>query len=124
MSDIRQLKRDVRRLLAQLGDGRAEVAGALEAMGVRATPTSVRECAVARYLGVVLGADPRVRSCLVENTRVEVFTAPERTGRHNRPVRVRLPHPVRQFIRAFDRQMYPALIRTELAGAPHPSGTS
>jgi hypothetical protein len=66
---------------------------------------------VATYLGAVLGADPRVRSLTTGQSQVKVVV--------NGPVRffppvivrVPLPQPVRQFIVAFDRGMYPMLVR-------------
>ncbi len=111
MTGNRQLKKQTRELLGGLGSCRAEVAGTLRGVGVRAVPKDPRDCAVAIYLGAVLGADTRIKSLAVQSGDVKVLVEEPKWFHLPNVVRVQLPKAVRQFIEAFDQAVYPDLIR-------------
>lgn len=101
-----QTRRHVGELLADLGHTSNEVARTLEDGGVRGTPGDVRGCAVALYLNAVLGAEANVRSVRVDRTSVRVLR-----GRPRISLSITMPEAVRTFVHAFDRRLYPELIR-------------
>lgn len=111
MLTISRWRRDLRiqigQVLSSLGDDPAEVARRLEAAGVRGTPRDPRNCAIAVYLGAVVGADPRVRFLRVMPERVFVVAS----SWWRPPVIVPLPEALREFIPGFDLHAYPALVR-------------
>jgi hypothetical protein len=120
MSDLRQLKRQTRELLAGLGASPDEVAGSLEAAGVAGVPRDNGSCAVALYLRACMGADPRIRSVNVGHCSLLLDTASPPEYRPSGRLLVQLPKPVRQFVAAFDARRYPTVMRTP----PEPSKTS
>jgi hypothetical protein len=79
--------------------------------GVWGARNDPRCCAVATYLGAVLGGDPRVRSLTTGQSQVKIVVNGPVRLLPAVTVRVPLPQPVRQFIVAFDRGMYPMLVR-------------
>jgi hypothetical protein len=107
----RQLRDQVGELLVGLGANRSEVAASLCDAGVWGARNNPRCCAVASYLGAVLGADPRVRSLTTGQSQVKIVVNGPVRFLPPAVVRVPLPQPVRQFIVAFDRGMYPMLVR-------------
>ncbi len=121
MTVRRQLKSQIADLLLGLGSGRAEVATKLQALGVRAVPKDPQGCAIACFLGVVVGGDSRVNSLSVQCSRVRVTTGGA-TFPLRRAVSVPLPAPVRQFVMAFDAGVYPSLITSESQDLPQASG--
>ncbi len=111
MSHLRQLKKHSTSLLAELGDSPEEVAASLEAAGVLGVPGSNRSCAIALYVGALMGTHPRVRSVAVGQCSlvVNLVTADLRpAGR----LAVQLPKPVRRFVAGFDAGCYPMLNRS------------
>jgi hypothetical protein len=90
----RQLKAQVESLLAGLGDSPGQVAASLCQEGVWGTPNNPRCCAVVKIIvdGPLAFFPPAV-------------------------ARVSLPQPVRQFIDASDRGMYPMLVRVPVVEA-------
>jgi hypothetical protein len=72
---------------------------------------------VASYLGAVLGADPRVRSLTTGQSQVKIIVNGPVRFLPPTVVRVPLPQAVRHFIVAFDRGMYPMLVRGTMADA-------
>jgi len=102
------IREQARQLLRGLGEDADRVASALGTEGVRGKPHNPRGCAVAVYVGAVVAADPRVYSVSVDNARLHIRTRP----RWARPIGVRLPPAVRQFIVAFDAGKFPALTMT------------
>jgi hypothetical protein len=107
----RQLRDQTTELLLELGANRSEVAASLCDAGVWGARNDPRCCAVATYLGAVLGADPRVRSLTTGQSQVKIVVNGPVRFLPPVIVRVPLPQPVRQFIVAFDRGMYPMLVR-------------
>ena len=107
MSERATVRRQTEQLLGNLGESPGQVADTLAGSGVRGLPANSRECAVAVYLGAVVGADSRVRGIKVCKSEVLV----ERSGWWRRSVVVPLPTSVRQFIAAFDARTYPELLR-------------
>jgi hypothetical protein len=101
-----RLRRNVRALLASLGQTSDAVSATLGTAGVNGTPRDPSGCAVSRYLSVVLATEPSVVSVTTAASWVELET----TARIAPKVRVRLPRPVRRFVEAFDREQYPALL--------------
>jgi hypothetical protein len=121
MSDLRQLKRQTRTLLTELGTSPDEVFGSLQAAGVNGVPKDNRSCAVARYLTVLMGSDPRVRAVHVGHCSLLIDTAsPPPELRPTGRVLVQLPKPVRQFVAAFDACHYPAMVQ-ESTGPRRPA---
>jgi hypothetical protein len=112
MSDLRQLKRQTRELLAGLGASPDEVAGSLEAAGVAGVPRDNRSCAVALYLTASMGTDPRIRAVNVGHCSLLIDTASPPEFRPSGRLLVQLPKPVRQFVAAFDARRYPTIVRT------------
>ena len=106
-----QLRNQTRELLVGLGNNRAEVAASLCDAGVWGARHNPRSCAVSSYLNALLGADPRVRSHTTGQSQVKIVLDGPVRFFPSTVVRVPLPQPVRQFIVAFDRGMYPMLVR-------------
>lgn len=106
-SERATVRRQTEQLLGNLGGSPGQVAATLMGSGVQGLPANSRECAVAVYLGAVVGADTRVRGVKVCKSEVLV----ERAGWWRRSVVVPLPTSVRQFIAAFDARTYPELLR-------------
>lgn len=111
MSDLRQLKRQSRALLSELGSSPDEVSESLKAAGVRGVPRSNRSCAIALYLSALMGSDPRVRTVRVGHCAVLIDMAKGPENRPNGRLLVQLPKPVRQFVAAFDALEYPMVVR-------------
>jgi hypothetical protein len=101
------LRNQIAGLLDELGDDARQVAASLAAAGVQGTPRDAQDCAIARYVGAVVVADPRVRSVTVYNAGLAIRSI----RRWRRPIDVPLPGPVRGFIVAFDAERFPALMR-------------
>jgi hypothetical protein len=110
-AESRVIREQTRELLGGLGHDAEEVATSLAAQGVRGKPRSAQGCAIAVYVGAVVAADNRVRSITVEDTRLTIRPA----KRWSRPVAVRLPRPVRDFITGFDAEKFPRLLATPVA---------
>jgi hypothetical protein len=104
----RTLKDQTRDFLAALGDTSSEVASSLAAAGVTGTPGSAERCAVAAYLGAIIGSEDAISSVVVGTHRVYL-----RLHRGRRPVAVPLPRQIRDLIQAFDAELYPVLVRRE-----------
>jgi len=102
----RQLFHDVRYELTLLGSTADEVAARLQAVGVRGFPTNIYECAIARYLSAVLGADLRITTVEVSSSEVAV----DRRPWWRLPLVVSLPPAVRQFVGEFDAGIHPDLV--------------
>jgi hypothetical protein len=111
MSDLRQLKRQTRTLLTELGASPDEVFESLSAAGVHGVPKDNRSCAVARYVTVLMGADPRIRAVNVGHCSLLIDTAAPPEFRPSGRLLVQLPKPVRQFVAAFDARRYPDIIQ-------------
>lgn len=122
MSTHRRLKKQASALLAELGHDPDEVAESLHGFGVQGVPKSNRGCAVALYLGALMGPDPCVRSVAVGHCMVLVNTAAPPDFRPAGWLFVQLPKPVRRFVAAFDDQQYPMITRQEVV-RPEPSVT-
>lgn len=116
MSTHRRLKKQASALLAELGHDPDEVAQSLHEAGVQGVPKSNRGCAVALYLGAVMGSDPCVRSVAVGHCTVLVNTAAPPDFRPAGWLFVQLPKPVRRFVAAFDDQEYPMITRRQVVG--------
>ena len=101
-----ELRGQVAQELRSLGSSKDEVAQRLEAAGVRGTPSSVSDCAIAVYLSAVVASDARVDAVLVGDHRVFI----KLDGRW-RLLGTPLPKPLRRFVTDFDRRRYPALVR-------------
>jgi hypothetical protein len=75
--------------------------------GVRGKRRSTRECAVAVYVAAVVGADDRVSTLTVDDTRLRITLLSQWTP----PVVVWLPPAVRQLISAVDGGRFPFHVR-------------
>jgi hypothetical protein len=97
----------VRHCVESLGESPAAIARRLGAEGVRGCPGKPNECAIARYLQVVIGSERAV-------TTVEVFQRSLLVSRRHRlPILLRLPQPVVSFVRAFDSGCFPELVEAQ-----------
>jgi hypothetical protein len=106
----RVLRMQIQALLDGLGPTRSDVAASLHEARVSGIPQDAANCAIAAYLTAVVGADDRVGWVIVRSTRVEARLK-RSFGLRRRVVRVTLPKGARQFLSAFDHQMYPDLVR-------------
>lgn len=105
-SGRKDLGRAVYSLLDDLGREPNEVAASLKGYGIRGQRGSSTDCAVARYLGAVVGGDPSVQSIVVRVQSVRL-----RSGhKWNLGTRVKVPTAVSRFICAFDQGRYPDLL--------------
>lgn len=105
-SGRKDLGRAVYSLLDDLGKEPNEVATSLKGYGIRGQRGSSTDCAVARYLGAVIGGDPSVQSIVVRVQSVRI-----RSGhKWNFGTRVKVPTAVSRFICAFDQGRYPDLL--------------
>jgi hypothetical protein len=111
----RAIREEVTTLLGDLGGTAQEVAAGLATAGVRGIPRDRHQCAVARYLNAVVGADPQLGRVVVGSSRLWV------RSRRWWSITAVLdpPIPVPQFNSGFDRESY-----TELTAVPGPSRTS
>jgi len=112
MSDHRQLKKQTRALLTELGASPDQVATSLETAGVHGVPKNNRSCAIALYVTALMGADRRVRAVRVGRCSLLIDTVSAPDARPSGRLQVQLPKPVRQFVAAFDAQSYPTIIRS------------
>lgn len=100
------LRHSIHQHIRSLGDTPADVARHLEDHGVSGLPGRAGDCAVARYLQVVIGSETTVKQVVVMERTVRV----RRTGW--RPTLVlRLPRAITAFVRSFDAGQYPTLIQ-------------
>lgn len=94
-------------LLDGLGGSEADVSRSLDRAGAVGSRGDPRDCAIARYLGAVVGAEAEVTGVSVGRSVLWV------TRKGVRPaVRVSLPPAVRRFIMAFDAGLHPELERS------------
>lgn len=101
----RAMREEITALLIGLGGTAQEVAAGLADAGVRGIPRDRHQCAIARYLNAVVGADPQLRGIVVGSSRLWV-----RSRRWWSITAVLdMPIPVQQFISGFDRESYPEL---------------
>ncbi len=116
----RELRAEVKDLLASLGDDPWEIAARLGRTGVRGIPHDPHNCVVARYLSAIVGTDPAVSRVVVSRTDLAL----RRSRRLAVPIRVVLPPALRAFISAFDAYEIPALVAHTPAEPPtrHHSG--
>jgi hypothetical protein len=101
----RHLRQSVRQLGESLGATPGLVAANLVALRVMGMPKHSTDCAVARYLGAIVGTERCVKAISVSDRSVHVTLM----GGHV-PLRVGLPKPVCKFIQGFDSGCYPDLI--------------
>ncbi len=120
MSRLRQLKRETRVLLGELGDSPARVAASLEAAGVQGVPRDNRSCALALYLWAQMGAEPEVRAIAVGHCSLLVTLVNPDNARPAGRLRVQLPKPIRQFVAAFDAMAFSTIMRPGAGTSPHP----
>jgi hypothetical protein len=92
------------------------VASNLAALRVVGKPKHSTECAIARYLGAIVGAERCVKTISVSDRSVQITLNGRRV-----PLRVRLPKAVCKFIQAFDSGCYPGLIDRSNLPAPGPA---
>ena len=109
------LRSEVTTLLGGLGGSAEDVAATLAGEGVRGLPRDRNNCAVARYLNAVLGADPQVRGIVVGSSKLWVRRAPWWSA----ATLVEIPVPVQQFISLFDSDTYPHLISLPVTREKH-----
>ena len=98
MSTRRALRRSIEGFERRArGPAAAAVAETLTQLGVRGCPKDSTQCALARYLWVIVGSERSVVNIAVTDRSVHVRRSPGRL-----PLIIGLPRPVRTFIRAFD----------------------
>lgn len=107
---------EVTGMLRSLGNDPTTIARRLRDLGVRGTPGSTTECAIARFLSAVVAADPGVR--MLKVYRDSITVVPSRWWRLDRVVE--LGEPLCRFVARFDEGGFPELIE-EGAGLPAPS---
>jgi hypothetical protein len=100
----RGLRRSVRQLAESLGPTPDAVAASLADLSIRGVRRSPSECAVARYLRVILGTEKGVADVWVVD-RIYVRRTNRRILVPIRPTKAML-----RFIYAFDRGGYPELV--------------
>ena len=113
MSTRRALRRSIEGFNSTLGPTAAAVAETLTQLGVRGCPKDSTQCALARYLWVIVGSERSVVNIAVTDRSVHVRRSPGRL-----PLIIGLPRPVRTFIRAFDSGCYPELLAVDGAQRP------
>lgn len=101
----RELRSSIRRLLDQLGNSPTEIASNLASLDVRGCRKNTSNCAIARYLGAVIGGEQSIVGISVTERTLYV----SRVGRAW-PLWVRFPKAVSTFISAFDQGCYPELL--------------
>lgn len=101
----RELRRYVRQFSESLGSNAAAVAATLAALQVHGIPKNPADCAMARCLRAIVGAETTIADIKVGVRSVQITRA---TGR--RPVTVRFPKAVSKFICAFDNGCYHELV--------------
>lgn len=93
-----ELRKATEELISQLGITSNSIADRLESYGIRGVRNRSSECALARYLQLVTGTDPKI-------SRIDV---------HRRSVRLDLSGwrrpAARAFVEAFDAGCYPQLM--------------
>lgn len=112
-SSGRRLRRSIRQHLGSLGSTPEAVAGALTDHGVRGVPGNVYECALARYLQVVVGSEASVYRTAVVYGGVYVCRS-----ERSLPMFVSLPKAMTRFMRSFDDGQYPVLVDTAAREVP------
>jgi hypothetical protein len=117
-----ELRSQTAGLLNGLGSTTDQVVTTLEQSGVRGIPGNGTQCAVARYLHAVMGADPGVREVIVGNHAVNV--RPTRRW-WSTCVVVPLSPVICAFIQQFDRGTFATLVdkdsravRSVMGGVP------
>ncbi len=113
MSRLRQLKKQTRSLLEELGDSPDRVAASLQAAGVRGVPRDNRSCAVALYLSSQLGSEAEIRSVTVGHCSMLISLVKPDDRRPAGTLLVQLSKPIRRFVAAFDARQYPTIVRDE-----------
>ena len=105
-ASARLLTGEIESFLSNLGGNADAVATSLRNEGVRGQPQDKAQCAIARYLGAVVGADKRVRNISVGTSELSV------SGPHwwSAKLVIEVPPAIQQFIRGFDRYQYPDLV--------------
>lgn len=110
-----ELRSQTTQLLNGLGSTTEDVVTTLEQSGVRGIPGNGTQCAVARYLHAVMGADPGVREVIVGNHAVNV--RPSRRW-WSTCVVVPLSPIVCSFIQQFDRGTFATLVDKSSRSVP------
>lgn len=110
--DRRSLRRALEEFVHGFGTTPDGVADSLTEAGVRGTPGDVTGCAIARYMQVVVGAEPSVSEVMVSEHKLRVT---RKWGRF--PITVNLPRAVTAFVREFDAGSYPQLVDPTAAAA-------
>jgi hypothetical protein len=118
VSRLRQLKKETRALLNDLGDSPDRVATSLQSAGVQGVPKDNRACAVALYLSAQLGCEPDVRSITVGHCSMLITLVSPRDSRPAGRLLIQLSKPMRRFVAAFDARQYPTLLRESSADLP------
>jgi hypothetical protein len=100
------LSGEIESFLSDLGANADDVAASLRDHGVQGQPQDKAQCAIARYLGAVVGTETRVRNISVGTSELSV------SGPHwwSAKLVIEVPAAIQQFIRAFDRYQYPDLV--------------
>lgn len=86
-------------------------------------PRNPEGCAIALYLGAVLGADSQVQSVVVGTNCLKASTRSSTPFYFYGTMLVPVPKPVGQFITAFDEGCYPELARDRTTPSPQPRTT-
>ncbi len=105
MNSRRTMRRAVSGLVEDLGSTHHAIAESLAEHGVRGVPGNHEQCALARYLRAVVGADPETVTVSIPGPTLHVQLSKGRPA-----VRLRLTPEVRAFIQAFDAGLFPNLV--------------
>jgi hypothetical protein len=122
MSRLRQLKRQTRALLNDLGDSPDRVAASLQAAGVQGVPKDNRSCAVALYLSAQMGSEADVRAITVGHCSMLITLVDPHDSRPAGRLHVQLSKPMRRFVASFDAMQYPKIVRRDPATLSHQWG--
>jgi len=123
MNHLRQIRKQTSGLLEALGNSPDEVAETLLSNGVHGVPRDNHSCAVARYMSVVVGSEPSVRSVTVGPCSMMISLVRPDDNRPAGRLQVQLPKPVRDFVAAFDDRQYP-MVTQEPAPEPRAPSTN
>ena len=112
-----QLREQLDSLLSGLGPTDGDIAASLACAGVKGTPGSSRDSAMARYLNAVVSFDPRVTSISVTSSRIAIGCGPWWV----RDLIIPTPSHVSSFLVRFNRRDFANLLASPVDPGHSPS---
>lgn len=111
MSEYPFTDEGLRRALKALGGFREHIADTLRRLDIKGTPCLAGRCAIAVYVERLFGGDVTVGSTTVGVTRTVPVIEFGSCWTDYQHIVVDLPLPVAAFVRAYDLEQYPDLIK-------------